>query len=187
MAEPAFERMDLATFLKWHDRQPSEERYELVHGRPRLMVRPVIVHQLILKNTCIALDEELQDGPCFSVPEILIEVSADTYRIPDVSVLCDRDEIGESHGEKPVVLMEVLSPSTLDVDLYEKHEEYRGLASVKHFAFLSADRAQVALWSVNDDGAWTVETFEGLDTAVPMPAIGVTLPLSRLYRDTGLE
>ena len=186
MAEPALKRMTFDEFHRWSADRPDEFVYELVDGVPRAMVRPVLVHQLIVMNTCVAFDDALGDGPCGAFPRALVEVGPDTYRVPDVAVLCDADDLTQRYGTEPVVLVEVLSPSTMDVDLYAKHEEYRGIAGLRHFAFVSADRAHVALWTRSDD-EWSVEEFEGLDASVPFGGLGVELSLGRLYRRTGLD
>lgn len=185
MVEPAGERMDVEEFLRWSARQPDDHIYELVEGRPHAMVRPVLVHQLIVKNTCTAFDDELGDGPSSAFPEVLVEVAQDTFRVPDVTVLCEADDLSDRWGTDPTVLVEVLSPSTMDVDLYRKHEEYRAMPSLRHFAFVSADRPHVALWS-RDADEWSVEEFEGLDAAVPFASVRATLPMARIYRRTGL-
>ena len=185
MAAPATARMGIDEFLRWSARQSDEFVYELVRDVPHAMVRPVIIHQIIVENLSSALNEELDGGTCISVPEALVEVAPDTFRVPDVAVLCDVDDLSGRYRTDPTVLIEVLLPSAMDVDLFQKHEEYRGIASLKYFAFVSADRAQVALWSRGTD-EWTVEEFEGFDASVRFEGVGAELPLERIYRRTGL-
>lgn len=191
MAEPAAKRMTIDEFLAWHDRRPEEERYELVDGRPRLMVRPLIIHQLIVGNVYSELADGLDDGPCLALPEVLVEVAPNTFRVPDVSVFCDLDDLDRRYGDEPVVLVEVLSPSTMDIDLFGKHDEYRSIPGLRHFAFVSADRAQVAVWSKDGDkdgdGVWSVDECVGLDTVASFHALGLELSLAEIYRNTSLS
>jgi Uma2 family endonuclease len=58
------------------------------------------------------------------------------------------------------------------------------LPSLQHYVLVKRDWAQVEILNRADEHSWiNVEPIEGLDAVVPLPALGIDLPLSEIYRD----
>jgi Uma2 family endonuclease len=87
-----------------------------------------------------------------------------------------------------LLLVEVLSPSTMHVDFHEKLDEYRGLPALGTYLIFAQDEARVWVWT-RSDGAWpeAPEVLEGMEAAVQVPILGITLPLAELYRNISLR
>lgn len=81
----------------------------------------------------------------------------------------------------PRVVVEVLSPTTRDVDTISKLEEYKAVASLSHIVAIEPNAPEVMVWVRGGDGSWQQTACRGLEEAVAMPEVGVTLPLAEIY------
>ena len=178
---PALKRMTADEFLEWSLTQ--EERYELIDGRPVLMAGATQSHDRIVVNLILAMGPRLRGGRCrTSTADIAARMTGGNVRRPDVTIDCGRFEGRSTESSEPTVFFEVLSPSTRGVDLIRKSHEYRLLPSVRHAVFIEPDRVFVQLWTRDAQGGWgEPDEFEALTDAVPLPAVGVELPVGEIY------
>jgi len=81
----------------------------------------------------------------------------------------------------PIVVLEVLSPSTEAVDRGAKHAEYTALATLRAYVLIEPERSQVDVWVRADESApWQYEVVTS--GTVALDAIGCVLALADLYR-----
>ena len=78
------------------------------------------------------------------------------------------------------MVAEVLSPSTRGFDTFEKVREYKAVASLAYILLIEPNTPEAVMW-VRDGERWRPQRAEGLDAALAMPTIGVTLSLADLY------
>ncbi len=130
-ALPRLPRMTLAEFLEWDN--GSDTRYELIDGRPLAMNPPSIPYGSIVG----AMVAELRTGfgdACTTAVEagIVIPGRDDLYYQADIGVQCtplsDRRWL-----DAPVVIVEVLSPTTASHDRGRKGFDYRQLPSFRNW------------------------------------------------------
>jgi Uma2 family endonuclease len=86
------------------------------------------------------------------------ETGLGTY--PDVTVICGTLELDPEDPKKltatnPVVLVEVLSPSTEDYDRGEKLGHYKHIRSLQEVVFVAHDRQEVEVVRRETDGSWS--------------------------------
>lgn len=196
MADPAPKnRMTVEEFLAWEAEQDDDNVYELNDGQivvkdgtPMLvggvlmvMSAPSDEHQEIASNAAYALRRRLTP-PCRSIVQAKLPVpgrESAHYR-PDVIVTCTPGPKGHA---TPSVVVEVLSPTTKDYDRGTKLEDYQELASVAEILLVASDKRRVRRWE-RDGARWVVQDFIG-GSAVPLPSLGIELPLAEIY--AGLE
>ena len=183
MAEPAIEGMTLAEFLDWDD--GTDRRYELIAGRPVAMAPPMEVHGTVVANIVAALVGRLPDQ-CRVVAQggVVLADRNDTYYVADIAVSCSKLEPTSRWTSEPVVLFEVLSPSTRQQDRAVKVPDYRQVASVQDIVLVSCDSRRVEHWHRQGEG-WRVTDLIG-DAELRLESIGVTLPLESLYRSLAI-
>jgi Uma2 family endonuclease len=80
---------------------------------------------------------------------------------------------------EPVVVFEIVSPSTSRTDRIEKLREYQATASIQRYVILEQETIAAAVFSrLGDD--WAARPLTEGDT-LRMPAIGVDLPMTEVY------
>jgi Uma2 family endonuclease len=170
--------MTLAEFLAWEEQQPL--RHEFDGLRAFAMTGGTLAHAAIQANLAIAIGGRLRGGPCqFYGSDLKIRTGDDHIRYPDGFVACGPHENTSALVSDPVVIFEVLSPSTAAVDRIVKAREYQGTPSVRRYVMLEQDRVGATVYARTGDG-WTHEILIAGST-LALPEIGVELPLAELY------
>ncbi|MGH6797941.1 MAG: Uma2 family endonuclease [Roseiarcus sp.] len=175
--------MSLAEFLEWEERQPI--RYEFDGVTAEAMTGGTAAHSAIQVNLAAALHSRLRGKPCrFHGNDLKIEVGGSS-RYPDGFVVCRPIDNNATVVTEPVVIFEVLSPSTASKDRIVKSREYQATPTVQRYVMLEQDRLGATVYSRVGEG-WTFDILS--DGAVlSMPEIGVELPLAELYEGLVFE
>jgi Uma2 family endonuclease len=172
------EPMTRAEFLDWEERQPL--RYEFDGHSPEAMTGGSAAHAIIQGNLAVALISRLRGKPCrFIGNDLKILVGANSSRYPDGFVICSPVDNRATRVSDPVVIFEVLSPSTASKDDIVKNVEYEQTPSAQRYAMLEQDRIGAIVFS-RDTGEWRGRVLTEGDS-VAMPEIGVDVPLAEFY------
>jgi Uma2 family endonuclease len=184
MAEQASrdERMTVDAFLEWDD--GTDTRYELIDGHVVAMNPPMAPHAALLTTLGAALLARVPRG-CRVYTGGGARNFADNwnFRVPDVVVSCTRSE--KNWIESPVLVCEILSPSTARLDVTTKLDFYRALPSVQEILVLHTTKRHVTLWR-RTDAKWVVEDFIG-SALVPLGATTAPVPLDDVYAPLDFE
>jgi Uma2 family endonuclease len=173
-------RMDKAAFLDWAETQ--EGRCELVGGRAVMMMRPVMAHAIITRNLLIGLDRRLDRGRWTVIPDFAIDVGPATLRAPDVVVVPAGGDLKSRATMSPVLLAEILSPSTATIDLGDKSSEYVALPSLLAYLVLAQDEPKAWLWLRGPDGFHAgSQVIAGTDATIAIPSFGLDIPMAEIY------
>lgn len=170
--------MTLAEFLAWEGRQ--ELRWEFNGHEPVAMNGGTAAHAAIGRNLIFALTGRLRGKPCQPYGSNLKIEVAGRIRYPDAFVVCTPVPPGSHVVRDPVVVFEILSPSTQRVDLMEKNAEYRATPSIKRYVILQQDCA-AALSFIRRGEDWVTELEQGTDALLRLPEVGVDVPLAEIY------
>ncbi len=170
--------MTLAEFLVWEERQPL--RYEFDGIGPVAMTGGTAGHADIQRNIAFSLTARLRGKPCrFYGSDLKFQVAEGRIRYPDGMVVCSPVDRAATVVHDPVVVFEVLSPSTTRNDRFVKAREYQATPSVRRYVMLEQDSPGAVVYARTGDG-WTHEILvEG--STLALPEIGVELPLAELY------
>jgi Uma2 family endonuclease len=181
--------MTVDEFYAFTDTRPDGEKWELIGGEPILNAAPSKLHQRIVKNVIVALDNLQTElaAPWEVLPGIGVRISDSDRPEPDVVVVPLESSSLVPHERDTsdvIVAFEVLSPSTKNRDLRWKRTAYPSLASLTYYIAIAQDAVEVIVFA-RDDG------FEGrrirsLDETIELRSLGISLPMTAIYRDTGL-
>jgi Uma2 family endonuclease len=168
-ARRQFEYMDLDDFEELLLDKPLDEKWELIAGRVvRGMVGARLEHHEIVQNLNVALRNHIRakNLPCrtftetFWLKQRFLKLAA----FPDIMVHCGRIEPGAVSIEDPLILVEVVSPSSEGRDRGEKASTYMRLAGLQHVCFVDRDRVRIDIFD-RDGASWTprppIETLDG--------------------------
>lgn len=99
---------------------------------------------------------------------------------PDAGIICGKPAYYRGRRDivtNPILVAEVLSPSTQADDRSEKWVSYQAIPTLQHYLLLTADRARVELYTREPSG-WHFEAWEQQDSQIALSALGVTLILA---------
>ena len=103
---------------------------------------------------------------------------------PDVFVFCGGPQFHDDRRDiitNPVLVVEVLSPSTEAFDRGAKFEAYRAVESLKEYVLVSQDRPLAEQYVRNGDGSWRYRAAAGAESSLALPSIECTLNLGAVY------
>ena len=164
----------------------ARHKHEFVDGLILAMAGGTLEHGALCSAVNTALGTQLRGQRCrvFDSNARLRSRSSGNAYYPDASVVCghlEKDPEDDLSMVNPVVLVEVLSPSTEDYDRNDKLEEYKTIASLEHVVHVAHDEPRVDIWSRHESG-WQVASYGPGDQA-PLAAIRCVLDVDELYHD----
>ena len=169
-------------------------RHEYINGELIAMSGASRAHNLITINISTALHSRLRGSECETYAnEMRVSTPTTTsYFYPDVVVVCEEPRFEDDVFDtllNPIILVEVLSPSTEVYDRREKFAHYRQLASLQEYILVTQDkvlgehyRRQEKQGSVPVPGKdWIFTDFQELEGILPLTSIQCELPLQEIY------
>jgi Uma2 family endonuclease len=170
-------------FLAWEREQP--DRYEFADGVITMMTGGSLDHSTIASNLHRAISSELRGTGCMAFRGDAKVIANGTVRYPDLSVTCSPIEGRDDIVADPVLVVEVLSPSTEYVDRGRKKFDYFATESIRQYALVEQEDRLVDLYTRTEAG-WVNEIVTG-DAVLKLSAIGVEPALDAIYEDTEID
>jgi len=138
-------KMTVDEYLAWAEQQPG--RYELYAGTVYAMAPERARHAEVKFAVQAALASGIRRAgvPCHMLPDgMTVRVDKDTAHEPDALVYCGTKlPNGAVEVPEPVILVEVLSPTTRHIDASAKLGGYFSLPSVRHYLIIDPDKPLV--------------------------------------------
>jgi Uma2 family endonuclease len=138
--------MTSAEFLEWATRQPSGH-YELVAGRVVAMAPERVRHNLAKAGVWRALSDAVERAglPCTVYTDgMTVVIDEHHSRAPDAAVQCgDQPNPDALVLDAPVLVVEVVSPSSERDDTGSKLVEYFSVASIRHYLIVNPEKRVV--------------------------------------------
>ncbi len=144
----------------YEDYERWEGRWELVHGIPYAMSpSPIYNHQRISGQIMLHLDTVLKEcKECQAVSAVDWIIAEDTVVCPDVMVICDKVE-GKYPTKPPVMILEILSPSTTKKDRNLKYQLYES-QGVKYYILVDLLNTQADVYELKDHYVKVTQTSQ---------------------------
>ena len=164
----------------------SEVRREYLGGYLHSMPDSSEQHCLVAGNILVALHEHLRGKPCRvfgnSMKCRIQSVGRDVFYYPDVMVTCGPRSKTDYFKRDPVIIFEVLSPSTVSTDRREKFFAYTSLPTLDAYVLVEQEKIGVTVFRRSGEG-WATEEIEGRDGVLALPRIEMELPLTLIYEE----
>ena len=164
----------------------SITRHEYYNGRMYAMTGGTESHNLIAANTLATLHSQLRQRPCrvyqSDMRVRIDETGLNTY--PDVLVICGQPQFTDTTRDtvtNPIVIIEVLSPSTERYDRGMKFQHYRTIETLQDYLLLAQDKQYIEHYSRREDGEWVLREAIGSDSNILIASIECTLLLKDVY------
>ena len=168
----------------------SQVRYEFVEGEVYAMAGASDKHHRIGANFFIRLDSHLGNSKCEAfMAEMKLRADEKTFYYPDVFVACDKVKKSKFYREEPILIIEVVSPSTRQTDRREKLRAYQQIPSVQEYAIVEQDKIHIELHRRQPDGRWITYFYNenDMDEEIEFQSVDLKLTLDEIYRRVRFE
>ncbi|WP_149240128.1 Uma2 family endonuclease [Dyadobacter sp. 32] len=110
------------------------------------------------------------------------------YTYPDFLIICGKNEFLDDKKDtilNPVVIIEVLSPSTSGYDRGEKFHFYRSIPSLKEYGIVDSQSVSAEVWRKNEENVWYLasEAYD-INGFIRFQTVDVSLKMTEIYADT---
>jgi Uma2 family endonuclease len=140
----------------------QSERHELINGAAFAVAGAEDRHVTACGNLYMALRQHLAGSPCRTYMAYMkLQVAASqSFFYPDVLVSCsEADRASPLVKREPVLVVEVLSPSTAAFDRGGKFAHYRQIPSLKEYVLVDLDSRRTDIYRPGLDGLWVLHPF----------------------------
>jgi len=167
----------------------SPVKYEYVYGEVYAMAGTSDNHNRIVGSIYAALLNHLRNLPCEPfMGDIKVRVSPHVYYYPDVLVSCEANPENPYFRNEPILIVEVISPSTENIDRREKLLFYQQMPSVQEYVVIEQKKMLVEIHRRQPDGRWITYYFnDGADEEIEFQSVELTMTLGEIYRRVKFE
>lgn len=187
MGEPAISTYSYAAYLAME--AEAEQKHEYHGGEITAMAGGTLAHGQIAMNFGRAIGNGLEKaGKACSTFSSDVRVHIQEAKrgfYPDLSVVCGAPETSDQDPQalaNPLLVVEVLSPTTAAFDRGTKFAHYRQLKSLREYVLISQNEAMVDVFYRREDDAWEIETYFGLEAKVALLSLGIEVLSADIYR-----
>ncbi len=178
-ATPLF--LSVEDYLRFEADSPV--RHDYIGGRIHAMSGTSVRHNVISLNLATAFLSHLRGGPCQAyMADVKVRLAVnreDIFYYPDVMVACGDVRPEEHYLRDPTLIVEVLSPSTENIDRREKLLNYTLIPTLNEYVLVAQDTREITLHRRAEQWRPVVVTAAG--APVEFCAIKLTVPLEQIY------
>jgi Uma2 family endonuclease len=166
----------------------SSVKHEYHAGHLNAMAGASEAHNLITINLGREVSTQLRGRPCRtygSDMKVKIE-EAGSYVYPDLTIVCGERRFDDEEKDallNPMVVIEVLSPSTELNDRGRKFAYYRQLESITDYLMIAQDKPFIEHYTKQEEGRWVLAVKDNLQQAVNLESVQCRLALSDIYEN----
>ena len=179
-------------YLAFDRAAPEGEKYEFLDGEVvpwsgdwTAMAGGTTSHSRIAGNVFAFLHAQLRGKPCEPfVAEHRVRPPVGNYVYPDVFVACEPEYVDNEFDTitNPVVIFEVLSPSTAQKDRTTKFRRYQAIPTLRDYILIEQDFMAAYHHARTEDGQhWLLRVLSQPDEEIVLDSIGCRLKLSEIY------
>ena len=164
----------------------ADYRSEYLSGEIFAMAGASEAHNLIVTNVIGELRAQLRGRPCRTYPsDMKVEVGpAGLFTYPDVNVVCGQPRFHDERRDmvqNPILVVEVLSPSTEAYDRGAKFAQYRRLDSLTNYLMISPNEYRAELFVRQPDNRWLLSEVTGERQSIVIKSIGCEIQMAEVY------
>lgn len=175
--------------LKYANNKISEEEYlqgelvaefkhEFIDGEVFAMAGASEAHNLLSINMLSELRNKLRGTPCRTfIADMKVKVANDFF-YPDVMVVCQNSDDSDYYKQSPVIIVEVLSPSTRKFDKTAKRLKYQNIPTLEEYVLIDQTIAEIEVFRKKEH--WQ-SFYYYLGDAITFESLGVTVLVEDIY------
>ena len=149
------------------------------------MAGGTIRHNIIINEINYILKDLINGKKCILLTEnVKLEIKKDNFYVyPDIMVTCDKSDFEDNNNtiiKNPVIIIEVLSPSTEIYDRNTKKNKYLKLPSLKYYLIVAQDNVHIEMYEkIQSKIFFTV--YDKQDKTIDFKQLDFKMPVSDIY------
>ena len=149
-------------------------------------------HNLIASNVVASLHQQMRGRSCRIYPsDMRLKIMQSGLNIyPDITIVCGSPQFTDAAKRdtllNPIVIIEILSPSTERYDRGMKFQHYRTIPSLQEYILIAQDEQHIERYTRHDANQWILIEASGSDATLAISSVSVTLALSDVYEQVDL-
>jgi Uma2 family endonuclease len=163
----------------------SPIKHEYRGGHVYAMVGAKKPHIIIANNLITLFNNHLEPTACIVLnSDIKVRLEeANCYYYPDVAVTCDERDTDSTEDFilYPILVIEVLSPSTAAFDRGEKFADYQTSPFLREYVLINQSQMSVECFRLSESGDWVSQTY-GQGEEVDFTSIDFRCDIASIYR-----
>ena len=179
---PALQRLTASEYLALD--RAAATRSEYYFGEVIAMAGGTVNHSLIASNIVREAGLALKGRPCRVLnSDMRTKTATGAYTYPDVLIVCGKPQFEDDRDDvllNPLVIVEVLSPSTESYDRGTKFTHYRSIPTLMSYVLVAQDQVYMECYS-RDPRGWILTDAQGIDQSLHIPGADITLALAEVY------
>ncbi|MEP6952321.1 MAG: Uma2 family endonuclease [Ginsengibacter sp.] len=167
------------------------EKHEYYKGAIFAMSGTSARHNIISINIIIALGIALKGKSCRPYgSDMRIHIPENSlFTYPDISIICGdvitlRED--EDTATQPIVIIEILSPSTKNYDRGQKFMLYRAIPTLKEYILIDSQSIHAEHFAINKEGLWQLKEYNKSGEKISIETLNVQLLLEDVYERSKL-
>ncbi len=169
----------------------AEYRSEYYQGEIFAMAGSSLNHNQIVGNLYTALRQSVDRSCRAFATDLRLFIKGDQFfTYPDVMVICGLLRFAPGRLDtvmNPVIIMEVLSPSTESYDRGKKFEFYRSISTLQEYILVDQNRFYVERYQRQVNNTWLLMTLDGPESVLRLPSIDVEMTMATIYEQVEWE
>lgn len=168
----------------------GEIKHEYIYGEVYAMAGTSDRHNRIAGNMFSKIDNHLGDSECETfIESVKLKADAQTFYYPDVMVACDRSPESAYYREEPILVIEILSPSTERTDRNEKLTVYKNISTLQEYVIVWQEKIQVEIHRRQADENWLTYVYSenDIDEEIELQSIDLKIKMEEIYRRVRFE
>ena len=162
----------------------ARTKSEYIDGWVRAMTGATNRHNQVSGNCFLAIATALKGKPCQAYnPDTKLRIRTESkkrFYYPDLQVVCESNLPTETFQDRPVLVIEVLSPSTRLYDLDEKLTDYTQIPTLQYYLILEQHQP-IAILLRRNGSLFERLQLEGIETVIDLPMLGISLSMRDIY------
>jgi Uma2 family endonuclease len=164
----------------------SEEKHEYHEGEIYLMSGAKPRHNLVSFNISTRIGLGIEDKDCtgYTSDQLISNPKQEFFYYPDISVVCGEPELLPERDyviTNPILIVEVMSPSTARFDKGDKFDKYRTIPSLQSYVLIEQSKIQILNYRRVNDTDWYLEELNDISQTLKIPALDLEILLTRIY------
>jgi Uma2 family endonuclease len=182
-------KFTIEEYLEFENASP--EKHEYYQGEIFAMAGASYDHCEIATNLIVSLGGKLKNKPCRPYgSDLRLHIPQNTlFTYPDISIICRNTfntEESKAGAYQPIVIVEILLPSTRNYDGNQKFALYKDIPSLKEYILIDSKQVHAQVFSLKPGNTWDSKEYKALNQIVKINAIKVNLSMKEINKLTKL-